>query len=59
MPEGPLEERKCSKCGKFSWDSEVDSYNERHSVGGGKTEPCDTLGDVYINGVKQQGEGAS
>lgn len=47
----PLIERFCT-CGKISWDSDFGSYNERHDEKG-KSVPCNTLGDEYVNGVKR------
>lgn len=53
MADKPYIERKCSYCGKFSWDSEFGSYNETHDDPNGKKQKCDTLGDEYVNGVKR------
>lgn len=48
-------EKKCSVCGKFSWDSDFGSYHERHDVKGkpGVSAPCDTNGGTYVDGVRQ------
>lgn len=49
-----LVEKKCSVCGKFSWDSASGSYHETHfNQRRQKTENCDTNGGTYINGVRQ------
>lgn len=53
MADKPFVEKKCT-CGKFSWDSEFGSYNERHdNPKTGKSEPCNTNGGTYVDGVKQ------
>lgn len=52
-----LTEKKCSVCGKFSWDSDFGSYHERHTVRGVEvaevSKPCDTNGGTYIDGIRQ------
>lgn len=49
-----LVEKKCSYCGKFSWDSSSGLYNETHvNKSTGKTENCDTNGAVYVDGELQ------
>jgi hypothetical protein len=51
-----LTEKKCSVCGKFSWDSDSGSYRERHDVkrrGVTVSEPCDTNGGTYVEGIRQ------
>jgi hypothetical protein len=51
-----LIEKKCSTCGKFSWDSSTGSYNETHDVKNRRgdvigTAKCDTNGAMYRDGV--------
>ncbi|RDI20334.1 hypothetical protein [Lentzea flaviverrucosa] len=49
-----LTEKKCSVCGKFSWDSDFGAYREEHeNPRTGKTEKCDTNGGTYVDGVRQ------
>ncbi|WP_167969266.1 hypothetical protein [Lentzea indica] len=48
-----LIEKKCSVCGKFSWDSDFGPYHERHENKKGVSEPCDTNGGTYVDGERQ------
>lgn len=47
--EPSLTEKKCSKCGEWSWDNETGLYLDP-CPGGGKHN---TNGGTYIDGVRQ------
>lgn len=43
-----LTEKRCSVCGKISWDSDFGTYNETHETTDGKTVKCDTNGETIV-----------
>lgn len=44
-----LTEKRCSGCGKISWDSDLGSYNETHvDPKTGKDVKCDTNGGTMV-----------
>jgi DNA-directed RNA polymerase subunit N (RpoN/RPB10) len=52
--EQQIEEKRCSSCGKVSWDNTFGSYNERHEdKTTGRSVKCDTNGGTYVDGVRQ------
>lgn len=38
-------EKRCSGCGKISWDSQTGNYRETHVDRRGKSVSCDTNGE--------------
>lgn len=45
-----LTEKRCSVCGKISWDSDFGSYRETHvDKKTSKDVPCDTNGETIVS----------
>jgi len=45
-----LVEKQCSRCHRWSWDSQTGSYNETCTRDG---KPCDTNGGTWVDGLPQ------
>ena len=47
MTEGPIYEKQCSRCQRWSWDSKTGTYLEICAIDG---QLCDTDGGTFLDG---------